>query len=622
MVQLIRPLPFVNGVRFFLFGAALILALFFTGVEGRLFFASQVFLWLFLTLTLLFGAGRITIPRSVVFWSLVLLEAVIALALIWSPVPAYTQSMVWRHGSVLVVLFAFVAVTEDCDWSWVKTFLQIVTGCLILYALWQYLNGNAPKATFLNKNSLAGFLLPLVFWLSLSEEGARVKLARLLLLFGCGLTLGLIGSRGALLGLLFGGSLLCLGSWRGQLSLMACARPVFALIGGLIFSLPLTGLQGGVTRMATLADSSAGAARFYIWQGSWQMLEDAPWYGIGTGLYGLLFPRYRLPEDGTAGHFAHNDLLQFLIETGWPGGIALTAFIVALVFSVWSTVGTRSLAEAQRYEITLLMSGLGALCFHSLFTYHFYVYGILIVYGVVLGRVQVLMPASIAKPHPLDLERFGRLMPYVPVLCCVLPLFFIVTGLCSQVATVQALNAVAKDDMETVAERVAFAKKMWPSNDFNWYMEGELLRIGLSRRGEDDGARSAQLFERASANFQRAFDLNPYRAMIPHKQALLIESSAEKGEPGQVEGLYKSALAIDPLYWPGRMDLARYYLKQGNTTGAGQVLADGLKYKYPVEKIALPYLKYTRDLLLQQGDDKRVGQLEERIQMIEARAGK
>jgi hypothetical protein len=87
-------------------------------------------------------------------------------------------------------------------------------------------------------------------------------------------------------------------------------------------------LQNGEVgaRLGTLAKlGSADDGRFLIWERAWQMLMDAPWWGIGLGTYWLHWPPYRNPLDSSGGFYVHNDYLQIWIETGLPGLLLLLA---------------------------------------------------------------------------------------------------------------------------------------------------------------------------------------------------------------------------------------------------------------------------------------------------------
>lgn len=85
--------------------------------------------------------------------------------------------------------------------------------------------------------------------------------------------------------------------------------------------------------MATFSPSDVGgSARLWFWDGTLRMLADAPWVGLGLGQFPYHSPRYlgeALAAPGGARHYhnelhtehAHNELLEYLAETGLLGGI-------------------------------------------------------------------------------------------------------------------------------------------------------------------------------------------------------------------------------------------------------------------------------------------------------------
>jgi hypothetical protein len=70
--------------------------------------------------------------------------------------------------------------------------------------------------------------------------------------------------------------------------------------------------------------------RFPIWDTSMKLFHMMPWTGSGIGTFGYYYQRMRY-EHYTAGWFAHNDLLQFAIELGWPCALVFVALILSVV---------------------------------------------------------------------------------------------------------------------------------------------------------------------------------------------------------------------------------------------------------------------------------------------------
>ncbi len=613
----LNPTPWCS----FLLCTGFTLSIFFTGVEGRLFFTSQLLLWLFLIGQLLLASGQVILPISWLSFFLCLFLLFSCFSIFWSPVPGYTQTLLWRHSSVLLVFFALLQPSSR-NWGSYRFFVFCLAIIAASYAVIQYLTGQQPQATYLNKNSLAGFLLPLLFWALVAMENPwQNRISRLLLIIG-GLGLGLIASRGAFLALIVGVLCVIVMARGYRIALIHVRAQIFCFVGGLLLSILLTGLNigKGVGRLATLQDPwSAGNSRFLIWQSSLEMFKDAPWHGIGAGIYGLLYQQYRLPADRSAGHLAHNDLLQIGIELGWPGVILAVLVCYAFAIMVKRALQDSVLAEERKRETIALAAGLMAVFFHSLVTFNLYVYSTLLVIGVLLARIHLLIPESVSKLRTIDLARHGPLFGVAPAMLCLVPLTWLTFGLYSQQTTESALSAQSKGNTELAVKHLATAKRFWPVNDFNWYMEGEVIRIGLKEDGQLNGGQKKELLSLARESFEKAAELNPLRAAAPHKHGLLLEQNLQKGKILQSEtlmALYQKALAIDPRYYPARLDLARVYSEQGLEAKVPELLEDGLRYHYYDSVSLIPYLAVARHYREIRGDIDGVKELDDRIEKI------
>ena len=604
-------------------------ALFFTGTEGRLFFLSQLCLWLFLLVRLAGASGRLLLPGTLFSVFLVAFAGLSLSTLFWTPVAGYTQSMLWRQGSLPLVFGALLLAPRKTSWRGMRAGVSLVALGIAGVAIAQYLLGRQPDATFLNKNSLAGFLMPVLFWALYQRRPQRARdvwLARALLFCG-GLVLGLIGSRGALLAMAAGMAVLLLLAGYARLNPWFWWRRGLVLGAGLMSSLLITGLEvgGGLGRLGTLQDPwSAGSSRFVIWQASWEMLRDSPWYGRGVGIYGLAYPQYRLATDQSAGHFAHNDLLQIAIETGWPGALLSLLIVLSATALILRGLRRSDMPDAHKRESLLLFSGIAAVLVHSLFTFHLYVYVTLLVIAVAMARWYLLLPRSVAPLKRIDLSGYGRWVQYSPVALCLVPLFWLMTGGMSQSATQRALKEVAADKTGLAVTYLQKAQRWWPSNDFNWYMAGEVIRLGLRNDQAHASDRHESAFSLARDSFEAALRLNPLRAAAPHKFALLLMDNGHllsEAEKERVLPLLISALRIDPRYFPARIDLARSYESAGAHDRARQVLEAGLQEHYRNAPALIPYLQLAADYRLADRDAQGADELRRRIRAIRDRWG-
>ncbi len=229
-----------------------------------------------------------------------------------------------------------------CSWA------AIAAASLVsLYGIFQYLTGSLASAgawldsdmfedislrvvsTLENPNMLAEYLI-LLFPLAACRLITRGSSAnRTLALCACaavGVCLILTWSRGAWLGLLFGGLIFLL-IWH--------RRAMYLIFAGVI-SIPFLPLIlpdsiiSRFTSIGNLADTST-AYRVNIWHGAVRMLKDYWFCGIGVGesAWFTTYPRYSLAAIEAAPH-AHNLYLQTWIESGIVGLCLLLAFLFLL----------------------------------------------------------------------------------------------------------------------------------------------------------------------------------------------------------------------------------------------------------------------------------------------------
>lgn len=209
--------------------------------------------------------------------------------------------------------------------------LQYLTGTIGGSAAWtdssmfQEISGRI-VSTLENPNMLAEYLIlifPLAAGRFLMRGSAGQRGAALCAAGAMAVAIILTWSRGAWLGLLFGGFVFLLIWSRYSMYILfagAASIPFLPLI------LP-DAIIHRFTSIGNLADTST-SYRVNIWRGTVHMLEDY-WHcgiGIGEGAWDTVYPRYSLAAIETAPH-AHNLYLQTWVESGIVGITLLLAFL-------------------------------------------------------------------------------------------------------------------------------------------------------------------------------------------------------------------------------------------------------------------------------------------------------
>jgi len=181
---------------------------------------------------------------------------------------------------------------------------------------------------------MMGLALPLTIALLLKKDNWRDRVFLLLLAGAQGIGLILSSSRGAWLGFAISFAVLAVFyDWR--------MLPLGALAGGLGLALAPDILQRRLLSSFSLTDSS-NSYRVFIWRGSLAMLRDHLFRGIGLGAeaYSKVYPEYMIIQ--TPAPHAHSTFLQYLIEVGLFGFLAM-----AHLFVVWLHDGLRAIFSTQ-----------------------------------------------------------------------------------------------------------------------------------------------------------------------------------------------------------------------------------------------------------------------------------
>lgn len=616
---------------------SLVAALFFNGVALPFFSASLAGLVL-----ASWGAirGNPTDLRGVaaswVSRTLLLFWAWLGLSVLWSAVPYASALNFWWLGA-LPLAFLIYSVSADQDWLWSRLAIFVLIVALALSAVAAYqlvVLGAEPRATFFNRQSLAAFLvlvlLPLfayfLYWPGDSARARRaVWLTGIAALVLC-TVLAMLRGRGATLSGSVALILLLAVSWKA-----VARRRVIALFGILLASVVLANipLGGGVgERLATMTDpASAGATRYIIWRGAWQMMLDAPWFGTGIGTFWMLWPPYRHPADDSGGYYVHNDYLQLWIETGVVGLGLLLAVYAALAWLFMRALRNPAMSARERLEATGLFAGLLAVAVHSFLDFNLYILPILIVAGLALGRLQALCLPYLAIPtsRATLTQATRRSLMVVSALAVLLLVYF--AALAASVVLTERARKLAEDGQLREADQaLIWAERLAPGLDVPLIMHAGLLTQVLDQLSPDFPADSRRaVFEDVLAILEDAERVNSYRANIHYARARLLHIHAPKAAPSLTDGApaaYRMALARDPRFHWARVGLAEWMLARGDERAAHELLEEGIAHWYPPTRDTAVYYALAVRLRRAQGNESGARELEQRVRdMAKAHGG-
>lgn len=165
-----------------------------------------------------------------------------------------------------------------------------------------------------------------------------------------------------------------LGLAAGAVVLVLTARPRLALAVPPLAVLLVLVLPAGVReRAASTFDRTDAAARdrLAMWSSGATMISERPFFGVGPGRIGELYPVYRQPEfvEASVGHL-HNNLVNVAAETGVPSALAYLAIVVAVCAAGWPLSRDRS-RPAVRSLARGALAANAALFVAGMFEYNF-----------------------------------------------------------------------------------------------------------------------------------------------------------------------------------------------------------------------------------------------------------
>jgi putative inorganic carbon (HCO3(-)) transporter len=229
-----------------------------------------------------------------------------------------------------------------------------------LFGLFQYLQGaktvlgyatpniGTVNATYFSHNHFAGFLnmiIPIALGLLAGSANLEKKFFLFLLTGLMGAAFILTLSRGGFLSFVLASGifLICFllkkkSSFRKTSSLRSLTLAILLLVIFIIGYVKWIGISPIAHRSLTKTffpteETVQQEIRFALWKSGLALVKEFPIFGSGLGTFEYVFLRYRpdeLPQGMQAFH-AHNDYLELLIETGFPGLLIVLWAIIRFV---------------------------------------------------------------------------------------------------------------------------------------------------------------------------------------------------------------------------------------------------------------------------------------------------
>lgn len=636
--------------------AAIALALGYQGADLTYLALSQALLVVWAACLLARGGpGGVPIPSTAPAIALTLLWVWLGTSALWSRVPYLSVLEFWTLGSV-PLLFWLYHLTPDRESLWRAARVGLAGIGLALATLAYYQRfalGERPTSLFLHPHAHTAFLNLLALAMAGHFLSGLAQKRRPTLCDGLwGSVMGVLffaialgAGRGATLGFGLGLAALVImaagaSPRRYRLLLAGMALAAFAAAnlsvpGGVIGKLRWVPEQGAVAEAARAIDgpgtsepapvSESVSQRLLLWRATLDLLDEAPWYGIGGGTYWLAIPPYRHPLETTDGFYAHNDYLQALVELGWPG-LGLILAVIGLTAGMVMRAHRQSrLTGSSRCEAAGLCAALIAVSSHSLVSFNFHILAILSVSGLLLARLHDLCTPRSPPSWVLRRPSWVRPRAYALGVCllALVPLSYLSGVALTEHFYARGAHQAAQGRLEAADASLRRAGRLLESDRPR--VRRAALHTGLLRAHPELGSEARRrLFEAASAVLDQAQRINPLRPQIHVERARLhetVRSLAGADWRRQVDSAYRAAIDLNPRLLEARRRYAEFLAAEGRHREALDVLAAGLRARPTAAPAALPYYALMVRLHLTAGEETQAAEAFATMQHIMSRHG-
>lgn len=605
----------LNFIQLVFLPGALALALFFDGRNLETLISVVTLLLIAMLGGLLQGdRAGISVPRHALPVLLALYVGWLALTLLWSPVLHISLEMFWWMSVLPLAYWAMLLQpVPEQRWSYILTAVGVIGVILVGTGLYELLwREQSPQSTFFDINLHAPLLalmaVPLAgCYLALQTQPATRRFvvvlsgaALFVLVYGVLLAKG----RDAIPPFLAGMAFVAVVAFRH-----VPQHALHGLIGILFGAYILADLtwhslaSESVSRLAELY--TAVPDRWPVWEGAVRLLGQAPWFGIGLGLFAFRYAPERDPADVSAGLFAHNDYLQIWIESGLPGvALFAGAMLVAAVLAV-RLLRRAEIPVAVRLEAAGLIGGLATTAVHGFIEYDFYILPIGLLFGLLLARLQIL--AAGAGLHGSWRWFPGPRLRAETYRAGVITLFLIPITPLVVTSVALSLNEYGiaqarRNDWNQAETLMRWARRLSLDSD-ELILKQANLYYGLA--SQTALAERTAFFEQARTRLDEVERINPWRVETFLMRAQLYQEHRERIGPAgddAIDAAYRQALTLNPRHYVARFLYARFVMARGDLGRTQEILEEGTRYLYPDDDRIVPYLAFTAALRELTGD--------------------
>lgn len=354
---------------------------------------------------------------------------------------------------------------------------------MLLIGYYQFfLLKQAPRATMINSNIFAGYLIliiPVLFFLARDfwKKNNSVKTAIYLIIILCVLCLFLTKSAGAIFALITA-IFICKYRLKGFIFILSAG-----ILAGILFKY----------RDPEIIN------RYYWWMTAFEVIRDFPIFGVGPGNFEFVYTKYRIADLSSL--FAHNYYLQLCSETGIIG---ILLFLGALIIII-----------PKIKNFYLQVSAIACLI-QNVFDYNLYIPANAILFWMILSTCSINAADAVLLKYENKFIVLKEICFFIFITC-------IITYSASVIRIYSAVSCYAKakgiikySDINEEKNYITAKKNLEKAVRIKknlWYAYGELADL--------------YGFPDAIAELEKGIKYNPYYPEYYFRLAMLYKKSGE-----------------------------------------------------------------------------------------------
>ena len=588
----------------------------FQGTQTSVLAAIHILVLAVFTKVFLVSYKKLKIPYNSLALCICLFYIWMALSISWSPSPVISLSMfVWL--SIFPLCFFIYSLKQPGDWSYLPVGILVVTLIFSFIGIGQkFVSDIDPISLFATRNTHAAMLNLIVlpataYFIRPKQSSNRLLMLWGMILFVLFFAVFQTGSKGATISLLSGLVFIFVPSWK-YIDRSSFLIVLIILTTTFLFAYIQTDGYT-VNRFHDVAINRSDPSiseRILMWQSAWEIIKTAPLIGVGIGTYYIFEAAVRQIENTSVGFFAHNDYLQFWLETGFIGLSLMLLIMVTISMLFIRVLKHKNIILKDRLEIIGLMAGLFTVAIHAFVDFNFYIIAILMIIGLMCARIQEISIKYFPKLMRVFVPAHKLSRKIFMLVAVIFPFVLLSYSFPVAIADfyMHKANGHLRNRQIEKAEFTLEKAASWNLGSIRIRVQQFSLFRSILRITKSDASsinRKVYL-ARALLALNEIENINPLAGFVPEGRGYLLIENSEIVEDDWHEKAvheFKKALQLQPRRYGARIAFARLLVNDGSLSKAVSLMNDGVNYFYQNDLPGLgEFYQYAVKLNLMNGD--------------------